>query len=97
MSRNRIAYQMELLEQLKDFLTTLQERLADTQTRYDNTLSKMEGQGMFLEKIEDLRNEYFVATKQGIDDIIELIEQSDKPYIDQIIDRLTNILHHGRR
>lgn len=79
MSRNRIAYQMELLEQLKDFLTTLQERLADTQTRYDSTLSKMEGQGMFLEKIEDLRNEYFVATKQGIDDIIELIEQSDKP------------------
>jgi hypothetical protein len=93
MSKNRIAYQLELVEQLKTFLTTLQERLLEVQNYYDRTLGKLEAEGMYVELLEKQRKEHFAVTKKSIDDLIELIEESDKRYADKIINRLTILLN----
>lgn len=89
---SRISYQIQLLEQLNEFLTNLQARLQETEQYYDKQLGKMEAHGLFLEKIETQRKEYFTVTKQGIQDIIELLEQKDKPFVRKNIDYLNRIL-----
>ena len=92
MSRNsRIAHQIDLLEELRRFLALLQERLLEAKSNYDSSLQKIEAQGMFLELLEKQRDEYFAVTEKEIEDIIELIEGSDKPYVDKVIDRLEDL------
>jgi hypothetical protein len=87
----QIHHQITLTEALKNFLTGLQNRLLETIDMYDKSLQAIEGE-QFSELVERQRNEYFARTKKEIEDLIEIINRSDKPLADQILRFLDDLL-----
>lgn len=91
----RIRYQISLTEALKIFLTGLQNRLLETIDMYDKSLQAIEGE-QFAELVERQRNEYFARTKKEVEELIEIINRSDKPLADQIVFFLEDLLSTKR-
>jgi hypothetical protein len=92
-NHRRIERQIELTEELKSFLSSLQTRLTEATEMYDRSLQKMESEGLFMELLEKQRKEHFSQTKKNIEDLIELIEYSDKPLCDEIVDFLYDLMN----
>ena len=88
-NNNVLDGQIELLEHLKTKLTDFIDQLDELKSEYEKTVNDLEISGLentFLERFVDELDEM----KTNVNKIVDDIEGEDIPYIDTVIDYLTN-------
>ncbi|GHV28019.1 hypothetical protein FACS1894176_10360 [Bacteroidia bacterium] len=84
-------HQLELAESLKSYLHGFQERLGDVAQNYKNKCNQLYEAGMMDEFHKKFEQEYMQETIQKIAAVVEQINDSDIPFIEEYIDLLESI------
>jgi hypothetical protein len=82
------SYQIELAESLKSYLHGFQERLGAVAQNYSNKCNEMYEAGMMDETHEDFIQNYMDETVRKIQELVELINEADIPFVEKYIDYL---------
>jgi hypothetical protein len=86
-------YQIELLESLKSYLNGFQERLGAVGESYEKKVQELyDGGGMMEETFKTFYENYLEITKSKIQNLIDQINDSDIPFVEQQIENIESIL-----
>jgi hypothetical protein len=82
------SHQIELAENLKNYLHGFQERLGDVAQNYKNKCNDLFEAGMMDETFKDFEQNYMQETIQKIANVVTQINERDIPFIEKYIDYL---------
>ena len=94
MSGNAFSHQIELMQNLQQFLSTFQDRLLQVATSYQNQVDKLHDAGLMDEIHRDFSNQEMAETCAAIKQLVDRIGNSDIPHAQQIIAYLEQGLNH---
>ena len=94
MSGNAFSHQIELMQNLQQFLSTFQDRLLQVATSYQNQVDKLHDAGLMDEIHRDFSNQEMAETCAAIKQLVDRIGNSDIPHAQKIIAYLEQGLNH---
>lgn len=92
---NSLEYQLELINQIQDYLEDLIYKIEQKQQRYEEYIAKLEANGLMDNFVAQLRETHLASTSALLNELVEQVQRHDIPVAKELEENLEDLIRES--